>query len=78
MRSLLDHLLHVVKVFIVFVFCAVAFYFGLLWLDEEYRSYHQYEEPEGNAVKVIGQAGEGSFESMHWLDRLELFMKIGE
>ncbi|HEU5138607.1 MAG TPA: DUF4227 family protein, partial [Bacillales bacterium] len=28
------------KVFVLFVGCTVLFYYGLMWIDHEYESYH--------------------------------------
>ncbi|HEX7065563.1 MAG TPA: YqzK family protein [Bacillales bacterium] len=64
------------KVFVLFVGCTVLFYYGLMWIDHEYESYHKYDKPKGRAVKVY-QVEENK-KSFDWLNRLELFYKIGE
>ena len=66
---------HAAKVFILFTGCTVLFYYGIMWVNQEYQNYHRYEEPEGKAVKVsagLSSEGEGV------LDRLILFYLNGE
>ena len=45
-------ILHTLKVFILFTGCTILFYYGMMWVNEEYQSYHRYDEPEGTALKV--------------------------
>jgi len=56
------------KVTIIFICCTCLFYFGLRAMHEEYEQYHRYDQPEGPAVKVIG-------EQDRVIDRLYLFFK---
>ncbi|MBM7693186.1 hypothetical protein JOC77_002626 [Peribacillus deserti] len=66
---------HTAKVFILFVSFTMLFYFGMIWLNQEYEDYHRYDEPKGTAIKVSNsvQSSEGN-----WFDRLLLFYKNGE
>ncbi|WP_210365623.1 YqzK family protein [Bacillus sp. REN3] len=75
MRTWLGLVLHTLKVFILFTGCTILFYYGIMWINEEYESYHKYDPPEGAAIKVSGDAAgeEGSM-----LDRLLLFYLNGE
>ncbi|AJH80050.1 YqzK family protein [Heyndrickxia coagulans] len=66
-------LLHAFKVFILFLCCTLLFYFSLLWVNQEYESYHRYEKPKGAAVKV--SAGD---HKPAWAERLLLFYMDGE
>jgi uncharacterized protein involved in tolerance to divalent cations len=47
----------------------------MVWLNQEYQSYHRYDEPQGTAIKVTK-----AVDSDHntWLDRLLLFYLDGE
>ncbi|WP_456278439.1 YqzK family protein [Bacillus sp. AK128] len=64
-----------VKVFILFTGCTILFYYGLIWINQEYQDYHRYDEPEGSAIKVTAMVSE-SENSL--LDRLKLFYHFGE
>ncbi|WNS74107.1 YqzK family protein [Bacillus sp. DTU_2020_1000418_1_SI_GHA_SEK_038] len=65
-----------IKVFVLFTGCTILFYYGIMWLNEEYQDYHRYDEPKGAAVKVSASANNS--ESSNWLDRLILFYLNGE
>ncbi|WP_163969919.1 YqzK family protein [Oceanobacillus halotolerans] len=60
------------KVFVIFVACTLLFYFGLRTMHAEYEQYHRYDAPEGNSVKVFNA------EDQHFIDRLNLFFRLGE
>jgi hypothetical protein len=64
-----------IKVFILFTGCTILFYYGLMWVNQEYQSYHRYDEPEGPSVKVAAIPSE---EDENFLNRLWLFYHIGE
>ena len=66
---------HAAKVFILFTGCTVLFYYGIMWVNQEYQNYHRYEEPEGKAVQVSGGL---SSDGGGILDRLILFYLNGE
>ncbi|MFO1443622.1 YqzK family protein [Bacillus sp. Bva_UNVM-123] len=76
MKSWLKIALQTVKVFILFTGCTILFYYGIMWLNEEYQDYHRYEEPKGAAVKVIAYGNIS--ESSSWFERLILFFLNGE
>lgn len=63
------------KVFILFTSCTILFYYGMMWVNEEYQNYHRYDEPQGSALKVAARV---EAKSMPWLDRLILFYLNGE
>jgi arginine exporter protein ArgO len=67
--------LQTIKVFILFTGCTILFYYGIMWVNEEYQNYHRYDKPEGAAVKVTSTA-EGEKSSL--VDRLKLFYLNGE
>ncbi|WP_085523477.1 YqzK family protein [Tuberibacillus sp. Marseille-P3662] len=66
------------KVFLLFVSCTVLFYFGLKWLDQNYDSFHKYDEPDGKAVKVFSQNDSKTSEDLGWPNRLLQFIRDGE
>jgi hypothetical protein len=63
------------KVFIIFTGCTILFYYGIMWVSEEYQNYHRYDEPEGSALKVSNAVKE---DSSSVIDRLMLFYLNGE
>lgn len=67
--------LQTLKVFILFTGCTILFYYGIMWMNEEYQNYHRYDEPEGSAIKVSNAVKE---DSSSWFDRLLLFYLNGE
>ncbi|MDN3016631.1 YqzK family protein [Paenibacillus sp. BSR1-1] len=75
MISFIKITLQTLKVFIIFTGCTILFYYGIMWVSEEYQSYHRYEEPEGAALKVSNAVDE---ENPSLLDRLMLFYLNGE
>jgi|1185.fasta_scaffold163821_2 hypothetical protein len=75
MVSFLKVAFQTVKVFIIFTGCTVLFYYGIIWVSEEYQNYHRYDEPEGSALKVSNAVKE---DSSSVIDRLMLFYLNGE
>ncbi|MBU8879196.1 YqzK family protein [Bacillus sp. FJAT-29790] len=75
MKSWLKVVYQTIKVFVLFTGCTILFYYGIMLLNEEYKDYHRYDEPNGAAVKV---SASGVNESSSWLDRLILFYLNGE
>ncbi len=67
--------LQTLKVFIIFSGCTILFYYGIMWVSEEYQNYHRYDEPEGTALKVSNADDK---ENSSLLDRLMLFYLDGE
>lgn len=68
-------LFQMVKVFILFTTCTILFYYGIMWINEEYQNYRRYEEPSGKAMQV---SGDGIQDQMTWYERLILFYLNGE
>jgi hypothetical protein len=66
---------HTLKVFILFTGCTILFYYGIMWVNEEYQNYHRYDEPKGAALKVSDSIHD---ENSSQLDRLILFYLNGE
>ncbi|UII54713.1 YqzK family protein [Cytobacillus spongiae] len=64
-----------VKVFVLFTGCTILFYYGIMWINEEYQDYHRYDEPKGAAIKVSAATDQ---EPLNVLDRLILFYLNGE
>jgi Fe2+ transport system protein B len=65
-----------IKVFLLFTGCTIFFYYGIIWISQEYQNYHyRYEKPKGSAVKVF-QSVEA--DHVNWKDRLLLFYLDGE
>ncbi|RSD27321.1 YqzK family protein [Mesobacillus subterraneus] len=75
MKSWFGLILHTLKVFILFTGCTILFYYGIMWINEEYESYHRYDAPEGAAIKVSGTFSE---KNGSMLERLLLFYLNGE
>lgn len=76
MKSWLKIIFQTIKVFVLFTGCTILFYYGIMWLNEEYQDYHRYDEPEGTAVKVSSNGNVDG--SSSWFDRLILFYLNGE
>lgn len=66
----------VIRVFLLFAACTIMFYYGIIWVSQEYENYRRYDEPEGTAVKVIQQ--HKSDAESDWLSRLLFFYSNGE
>jgi arginine exporter protein ArgO len=75
MKNLLITMIKTFKVFVLFTGCTILFYYGIMWLNEEYADYHRYDEPEGAAIKV---AATGDNSDSNWFDRLILLYLNGE
>lgn len=73
--NFLSLLWNTIKVFLLFVTCTLLFYYGILWVSNEYDSYHRYDEPKGRAVKVVQMEDDID---QHWLDRLLFYYHYGE
>lgn len=67
--------LHTLKVFILFTGCTILFYYGIIWVNQEYQGYHRYDEPKGAALKVSDSIQEKASSAF---DRLILFYLNGE
>ena len=55
--------------------CMLLFYYGIMWVNEEYNDYRKYEEPEGASVKVFRYQEELQ---QKLFQRLLLFYQNGE
>lgn len=75
MKSWVKVAFQTIKVFLLFTGCTILFYYGIMWVNEEYQDYHRYDEPKGTAVKVSSY---GSEEDQTWFERLILFYLSGE
>jgi hypothetical protein len=75
MKKWLKVMFNTLKVFVLFTGCTIVFYYGIIWLNEEYMEYHRYDEPEGSAIKVTSA---GTDYDYNWFDRLLLFYLNGE
>lgn len=75
MFSFLNAFLQTLKVFIIFTGCTILFYYGIMWVNEEYQNVHRYDEPQGAALKVSNAVEE---QTSSLLDRLKLFYLSGE
>ncbi len=65
------------KVMLLFIGCTLFFYYGILWVSQEYESYYRYDSPSGNAVKVTAETdSEPDHPSL--LTRLGWFYQLGE
>lgn len=74
MKQSIKLIMHTTKVFILFVGFTILFYFGMVWLNQEYENYHRYDEPNGTAIKASATVAEEG----NWIDRLKLFYMSGE
>jgi hypothetical protein len=75
MKSWFKTVVQTLKVFVLFTGCTILFYYGIMWLNEEYTDYHRYDEPSGSAIKV---STTGEDHDSSWFDRLLLFYLNGE
>ncbi len=75
MKTWFQLVFQTLKVFILFTGCTILFYYGIMWVNEEYQDYHRYDEPNGTAVKVSANV---DTEKSTWFDRIVLFYLNGE
>jgi len=74
MRKAMRVMFDTIKIFILFTGCTILFYYGIIWINQEYENYHRYDEPEGSAIKVSTiEERETS-----WVTRLKFFYHYGE
>ena len=78
MRNAISTILDTLKVFFLFVFCTILFYFGLQWLDHNYESYHKYDEPNDGAVKVFNPSDHNKPADENGANRFFQFLRNGE
>lgn len=75
MISFIKIALQTLKVFIIFTACTILFYYGIMWVSEEYQNYHRYDQPEGTALKVSNGVNQ---KDNSIIDRLVFFYLNGE
>jgi TRAP-type mannitol/chloroaromatic compound transport system permease small subunit len=78
MKKAVSTILDTLKVFFLFVFCTILFYFGLQWLDHNYESFHKYDEPNDGAVKVFKPAEQDQPTKENGPNRFFQFLRNGE
>lgn len=64
------------KVFLLFTSCTILFYFAILWINEEYESYHRYEKPKEETVEKV--SGKEEPEKDAFVNRMMFFYENGE
>lgn len=75
MSTFFKTIFRTLKVFIIFTGCTILFYYGIIWVNQEYQDYHRYDEPDGTAIKVSTMESQ---EDLSVIDRLILFYLNGE
>jgi hypothetical protein len=76
MNTIAATIVETIKILIIFLGFTLLFYYGIVWLNEEYEGYHRYDKPQGGAVKVMKYNQlENSEDS---LNRLYFFYHYGE
>ncbi|MBB6448967.1 hypothetical protein HNR44_000916 [Geomicrobium halophilum] len=75
MRAALSACWNGLKIFLVFACCTGLFYYGILFIIDEYQGDERFEEPEGNAIKVFDQESDSEFS---FRDRLWYLWQQGE
>ena len=67
-----------IKVFILFTGCTLLFYYGMMWLHNEYEEHRQYDAPEGTAVQAstMEETTDSWFNQL--IERWEFFYYNGE
>lgn len=75
MRDIIKVLFGTIRLFILFIGCTILFYYGIMWINQEYENYKRYDEPEGRAIKAFSSM---ESEEYDWLSRLLLFYRNGE
>ena len=76
MKGFIQLLYQTLKVFVLFTGFTFLFYYGMIWVQQEYQQYQRYDEPEGAAVKVMSMHPVN--EQPSWIQRLFLFYHSGE
>ncbi|WP_382346455.1 YqzK family protein [Lederbergia graminis] len=75
MKNIFKTFFKTFRILILFIGCTILFYYGIMWINQEYQNYKRYDEPEGKAVKAF-QPIEN--EGNDWFSRLLLFYQNGE
>lgn len=64
--------------FFLFMGCTLLFYYGILWVGDEYKEYHRYDEPQGRSMKVNYPSSIEERGEQLPIERLRLFLIEGE
>ncbi len=64
--------------FLLFMGCTLLFYYGILWVGDEYKEYHRYDEPLGRSMKVISPTSIEERGEQLSIERFKLFFMEGE
>ncbi|PDY00803.1 hypothetical protein COM13_07435 [Bacillus pseudomycoides] len=64
------------KVFLLFTGCTILFYFAILWINEEYESYHRYEKPKEETIEKVSGNEEPAKDV--FVNRMIFFYENGE
>ncbi|MBS4199564.1 YqzK family protein [Bacillus sp. FJAT-49732] len=75
MKNMLKVFFGTLRLLLLFAGCTILFYYGIMWVNQEYENYRRYDEPEGTAVKAFQSFGN---EDNGWFSRLLLFYQNGE
>ncbi|GIN55699.1 YqzK family protein [Lederbergia ruris] len=75
MRNTLKTLFGTLRLLALLIGCTILFYYGIMWINQEYENYRRYDEPEGSAVKAFQPESQ---RSDAWFSRLILFYQNGE
>ncbi|WP_062104755.1 YqzK family protein [Bacillus niameyensis] len=75
MKNILKLFFGTIRLLILLVGCTILFYYGIMWINQEYENYRRYDEPDGTAVKAFQPINN---EQGSWFSRLMLFYQNGE
>ncbi|MBS4209694.1 YqzK family protein [Bacillus sp. FJAT-50079] len=75
MKQIMKFFFQSIRLFLLFVGCTILFYYGIMWIHQEYENYRRYDEPEGTAVKAFQPMKD---QENDWYHRLLLFYRNGE
>jgi hypothetical protein len=76
MGNFISLVFETLKVFVFFLGFTLLFYYGIVWLNDEYEGYHKYDKPHGGAVEVMNETQEEV--PVFSLKRLYFFYHYGE
>ncbi|KOS24490.1 membrane protein [Bacillus anthracis] len=65
-----------IKVFLLFTSCTILFYFAILWINEEYESFHRYEKRKEETVEKVSGNEEPAKDA--FVNRMMFFYENGE
>ncbi len=76
MKTSVEVVTQTFKVFLLFIGCTILFYYGILWIHDQYENFHRYDEPMGKAMKVMKVEEDPLADG--WVARLLQFYQSGE